>query len=167
MAALDRIRLIDLLRRSPAQAGLLYCVAGGDTGRAVSRENVEIVRRAFEASSEGDVGVWFQAVDPEIRIHPRPAEPDAADEYRGLDGLMDYLTNWYSEWDDYDLEVVELLDAGKHVLAAIRERGRVERTGLEVEEVFNHSFVLRDGKVLEWHMYDSRAEALEAVGLPA
>jgi ketosteroid isomerase-like protein len=41
----------------------------------------------------------------------------------------------------------------------------VESTGMEVEEDFSHTFVLRDGKVVEWRMYDSHAEALEAVGL--
>ena len=131
----------------------------------MSRENVEIVRQAFEASADGDVGVWFQAADPDIRVYPRSEEPDAADEYRGLDGLMDYLTNWYGQWDDYEVEPVEIIDAGEHVLVVTRERGRVERSGVDLEEDFNHSFVLRNGKVAEWHMYDSHAQALEAVGL--
>ena len=131
----------------------------------MSQENVEAVRRAFEAAAEGDVGVWFQSADPDIRVYPRPAEPDAADEYRGFDGLMDYLTNWYSQWDEYEVEPVEFTDAGEHVLVQVREHGRVERTGVEVEEVFSHSFVLRDGKTVEWHMYDSHADALEALGL--
>ena len=126
---------------------------------------MEIVRAAFEASAEGDVGAWFQTAHPDIRVYPRPEEPDAAAEYRGLDGLMEYLTNWYSQWDVYEAEPLEMIDAGKHVLVIARERGRVERTGLEVVEDFSHSFVARDGKVVEWHMYDSHAEALEAVGL--
>jgi ketosteroid isomerase-like protein len=131
----------------------------------MSQENVQTLRRLFEAASDGDVGVWFQAADPDIRVYPRPDEPDAADEYRGLDGLMDYLMNWYSQWDVYESEPLEMIDAGKHVLVIARERGRVERTGMEVVEDFTHSFVLRDGKVTEWRMYDSHAEALEAVGL--
>ena len=126
---------------------------------------MEIVRRAWEASSDGDVGVWFQAADPDIRVYPRPEEPDAADEYRGLDGLMDYLLNWYGQWDVYESEPLEMIDAGEHVLVIARERGRVERTGMEVVENFTHSFVLRDGKITEWHMYDSHADALKALGL--
>jgi ketosteroid isomerase-like protein len=131
----------------------------------MSQESVETLARLFEASSEGEVSVWFQAADPDIRIYPRPAEPDAADEYRGLDGLMEYLINWFGQWDVYESEPLEIIDAGKHVLVIARERGRVERTGMEVVEDLSHSFVLRDGKVVEWHMYDSHAEALEAVGL--
>jgi ketosteroid isomerase-like protein len=131
----------------------------------MSQENVEIIRRGFEAAAEGDLGVWFQMADPDIRVRPRPAEPDAADEYRGLDGLMDYVVNWYSQWDEYESEPVGIIDAGGHVLVVVRERGRVQSTGMEVEEEFSHSFVVREGKVTEWRMYDSHAEALEAAGL--
>ena len=131
----------------------------------MSRENVEIVRTGMEAAAGGDVTVLFQSADPDIRVYPRPAEPDAASEYRGLDGLMEYLTNWFAQWDSYEFEPVEFIDAGDHVLCVLRERGRLERTGMEVEGLFAYSFVLRDGKAVELHMYDSRAEALEAVGL--
>jgi hypothetical protein len=51
------------------------------------------------------------------------------------------------------------------VLVVLRERGRTERTGLEVVEEQSHSFVMCNGKVAEWHMYDSHAEARAAVGL--
>src|SRR3954468_14559106 len=131
----------------------------------MSRENVEIIRSGFEAVAEGDLGAWFRLADPDIRVIPRPAEPDAATEYRGLDGLMEYAVNWYSQWDEYESEPVEIIDAGEQVVVRARERGRVERTGIEVSEDFSHSFRLRGRKVVEWRMYDSHAEALEAVGL--
>ncbi len=119
----------------------------------------------FDASADGDLGVWFRAADPDIRVLPRPAEPDARDEYRGLDELMEYLVNWYAQWEEYEVEAVSLEDVGDHVLAVVRERGRLEGSGLEVEEDFSHSFVLREGKVAEWRMYDSHAEARTALGL--
>jgi len=117
------------------------------------------------ASGDGDIGAWFRAVDPDVRVLPRSAEPDAADEYRGLDELMEYLVNWYGQWEEYEVEPVSIEEAGEHVLAVVRERGRLEGSGLEVEEDFSHSFLLRDGKVVEWRMYDSHAEAREALGL--
>ena len=131
----------------------------------MAEADADIIRAAFAAAAEGDVGVWFRAADPDIRVIPRPAEPDAADEYRGLDELMDYLVNWYGQWEEYEVEPVEIVDANEHVLAVVRERGRLEGSGLEVEEDFSHSFRLRAGKVVEWRMYDSHAEARAAVGL--
>jgi ketosteroid isomerase-like protein len=131
----------------------------------MSQENVEIVRQVFERATDGNVSVWFESCDPDIRVYPRSDEPDAAAEYRGLDGLMDYLTNWFGQWDDYQFEPVEFIDAGEHVLVVVRERGWMEQTGVEVEGLFSYSFVLRDGKAVEWHMYDSATEARKAVGL--
>ena len=78
---------------------------------------------------------------------------------------MDYLVNWISQSNEYESEPLEIVDAGDHVLVVARERGRVAATGIEVVEVFWHSFVVRGGKVAEWHMYDSRAQALETLGL--
>ena len=131
----------------------------------MSQENVEIVRGLFEAASAGEPGDYLQAFGEDITVHPRPAEPDAADEYRGHEGLLEYLVNWFGQWDVYEAEPIEIVDAGEQVLVVARERGRVERTGIEVVEDFSHSFVVRDGKVREWHMYDSHPEALEAAGL--
>jgi ketosteroid isomerase-like protein len=131
----------------------------------MSQENVEIVRRAFGAASDGDVNAWFQVADPDIRVYPRSEEPDAAGEYQGLEGLMEYLVNWFSQWDEYGFELIEIIDAEEQVLVVSRERGRIESTGVEVVENFDHSFVLRNGKITEWRMYDSHAEALKAVGL--
>ena len=131
----------------------------------MSQQNVETMRLALKALSDGEATAWFQSFDPDVRVYPRPEEPDAAAEYRGLDGLLDYATNWYSQWDDYEVEPVEIVDAGEHVLVVLREHGRVERAGIEVDALFSYSFVLRDGKIVKWHMYDSHADALEAVGL--
>jgi ketosteroid isomerase-like protein len=131
----------------------------------MSQHNVEVVRHLFDAQAEGDVSAWFQGADTDIRVFPRSEEPDAAVEYRGLDALMEYLLNWYGQWDSYEAQLLEIFDAGKHVLVVTREHGRVASTGIEVIEDFWHSFAVRDGKIAEWRMYDSRAEALEAVGL--
>jgi hypothetical protein len=49
---------------------------------------------------------------------------------------MEYMLNWYSQWDDCEAEAVKFLDGGKAVLVVTRERGRMARTGIEVEEEF-------------------------------
>jgi ketosteroid isomerase-like protein len=132
----------------------------------VARQDVEVVRSALAASADGDVGAFFRFADPAIRLYPRPAEPGVETVYEGLEGMMEYLTNWYSQWDEYDAELVAAEPAGERVLAVVRETGRAGRAGIEVVEEFSHSFLIRDGKAVEWRMYDSHAEAREALGLP-
>jgi ketosteroid isomerase-like protein len=131
----------------------------------MSQENVEIVRQGMEAFNQNDFEGWFAIASTEIKLYPRPEEPGVLTVYEGWDGVMEYLVNWYSQWEDYEGEPVEFLDAGDQVLVVMRERGRLERDRLEVEQEFSHSFKLREGSVVEWRMYDSHEQALEAVGL--
>jgi ketosteroid isomerase-like protein len=131
----------------------------------MSQENVEIVRRGMEAFNQNDFEGWFAIASTEIKLYPRPEEPGVLTVYEGWDGVMEYLVNWYSQWEDYEGEPVEFLDAGDQVLVVMRERGRLERDRLEVEQEFSHSFKLREGSVVEWRMYDSHEQALEAVGV--
>jgi ketosteroid isomerase-like protein len=128
----------------------------------MSEADVAIIRGAFVEAAEGDVGVFFRVSADDVCVYPRPAQLDAAQEYHGLEGLMEYLTSWFAEWEEYDFELEELRDAGDHVLAVVLETGR-SPAGLEVQDRFSHSFRLRDGKVVEWHMYDSYEDALAAV----
>jgi ketosteroid isomerase-like protein len=134
-------------------------------GGAMSQENVEVLKAVAASAADGDAMAWLRAMDPAVRVYPRPEEPGVLAVYEGWDGVMQYTINWYSQWEDYDVEPVEFLDAGDQVLVVMRERGRLERGGLEVEQEFSHSFKLRDGLVVEWRMYDSHDQALEAVGL--
>jgi ketosteroid isomerase-like protein len=105
----------------------------------MSEENVQSMRRAWRASPKGTGAAFVGISDPDIRVSPRPADPDADEEYRGPDGLMEYLKNWYGQWDEYEVELAEITDAGDHVLAVIHERGRVKRTGIDVREDFSYS----------------------------
>jgi len=104
-------------------------------------------------------------MDPAVRVYPRSEEPGVRAVYDGWDGVMEYMVNWYSQWEDYEVEPLEFLDAGDQVLVVMQERGRMDREGLNVTQEFSHSFKLREGLVVEWRMYDPHEQALEAVGL--
>jgi hypothetical protein len=39
------------------------------------QENVEIVRRGFQAFADNDLEGWFAAATPDLKIYPRPEEP--------------------------------------------------------------------------------------------
>jgi ketosteroid isomerase-like protein len=131
----------------------------------MSRENVETLRAVAGSAADGDATAWLRAMDPGVRMYPRSEEPGVRSVYEGWEGVMEYMTNWYSQWEEYEVEPVKFLDAGDQVLVVLRERGRMERDGIELEQEFSHSFKLRDGRIVEWRHYDSHQQALEAVGL--
>jgi ketosteroid isomerase-like protein len=133
----------------------------------MSQQSVDILKAVMEAMARGEAAAFVQQTDPEIRIYPRPAEPGVRAVYEGWQGLEEYVVNWYSAWDEYDFEPLRFVDAGDQVVVVARERGRMAESGIEVVEEFSHSFRLRNERIIEWRMYDSHAEALEAVGLTA
>ena len=130
----------------------------------MSEENVERLRHAFEqfvATGElsGDFApdfVWDMCTFrdwPEQQIYP------------GIEGAREFLKEWRDAWEDWELEVEALLDAGDRVVALVRQHGRSKAAGTPVDMSFAQVWTLRDGKEARMDMYSDRAEALEAAGV--
>jgi ketosteroid isomerase-like protein len=85
--------------------------------------------------------------------------------YEGVEGTLSFLRNWTAAWDDWELEVDALHDAGDRVVAVMRQRGRSKATGMPVEMSFAMVWTLRDGKQARMEMYSDPGKALNAVGL--
>ncbi len=128
--------------------------------------NVELVKRLLLAFQQSDFPTALGLLDPGVRVYPRSEEPGAKEVYDGHDGLFEYLGNWLGQWDDYETEPISFQEAdANRVLVEMAERGHLKRTGITLDESFSHSFTLDGESVIEWHMYDSREQALEALGL--
>jgi ketosteroid isomerase-like protein len=130
----------------------------------MSQENVEIVRRGFEAFQQNDFEAWFALASSEITLYPRPEEPCVKASYGGKEGIVDYLVNWYSGWMAYTAEATRFIDAGESVIVDVREVGTAEQSGMRVEENFAHAFKVVDGLIVEWRMFGPLSEALNALG---
>jgi len=130
----------------------------------MSRENVEVVRRIYEAMIHDDLDQIFSALDPEIEWREPPESPGAG-VYQGHEGVRRSYTSWVGAWADYRLEVEELIDAGDHVLARCRQWARAKASGVEVAQPLFGAWSLSHGKVVRMRMFQNEADALEAVGL--
>ena len=75
------------------------------------------------------------------------------------------MADWLEAWDDWELELEGVRDAGEVVVAIVLQRGRSKATGLPVDMHFGQVWQVRDGKNLRMRMYASPDEALEAAGL--
>jgi uncharacterized protein len=129
----------------------------------VSRENVEIVRRAWEANLRRDNDSALSLYDPEVEIE----SPffDASGVYRGVDGVREFFRLMLGPLSDWTSTVEEWIDAGDDVIAVIRVSGRGRKSGVPVEAVAAHVWSVRNGKLVRLHIYATREEALKAVGL--
>jgi ketosteroid isomerase-like protein len=90
----------------------------------MSQENVEIVRRAYEAAGEqGNVETLLEFCSADIEYRTRPDLPDART-YRGHDGVRALAAEWRRIFPDLHFEPEELIDAGDRVVALMRISGR-------------------------------------------
>jgi ketosteroid isomerase-like protein len=136
----------------------------------MSQENVEAVRRLFAAFQSVDVGNFERRLDevreifdPEVEWVAAPRSLLASEEYRGYDGVRRFWTQFLSAWDEYGVQVDELIDAGDQVVAVMRLSGRTNE--LEVDEARSSLLTLRDGRIVRIEPFASKDGALEAAGL--
>jgi ketosteroid isomerase-like protein len=135
----------------------------------MSQENMEIVRKLFAAFQSVDVSNLERRLDevreifdPGVEWVAAPQSLLASEAYRGYDGVRRFWTQFLSAWDEYGVQVDELIDAGDQVVAVMRLRGRANE--LEVDEARSSLLTLRDGRIVRIEPFASKAEALQAVG---
>jgi len=127
----------------------------------MSQENVEIVRRAWEAFARNDNVALFPVYHPEVEIHGGFTNQV----YRGLNGAQEWADEWLAAFDQYRSEVEEWIDAGDDVIVVVRSWGRGKRSAVEVEARASHVWTLREGRLWRLRTYETKDEALKAVGL--
>jgi ketosteroid isomerase-like protein len=131
----------------------------------MSQENVELVRESYERfQATGEFDPEF--IDPEFVFDMSTFRGwPGQQEYHGVEGARKFLDEWLEAWDDWELELEELHDAGEQIVAIVRQRGRSKSMGLPVDMTFAQLFTLRDGKQVRMQMYAEPSEALQAAGL--
>jgi ketosteroid isomerase-like protein len=136
-----------------------------DTGRTMSRENVERVEEIVNAFNSEDIELILSLTQPEFELDVPPelsAEPDV---YRGPDGMRRYWASFKDAMDEIRIEPERLYDAGETVVIAMRVTAKGRRTAIPVEQRTAGVWTLRDGKVTHIRAYASLSEALRAQGL--
>jgi ketosteroid isomerase-like protein len=131
----------------------------------MSRENVEIVRRSFEAFArkgpEAVVDFW----DADIELWMPSGLIQAGGTYRGRAEVLDWMREWAEAWEEIDYTAEEFTEAGDTVVVSVLYNGRGKGSGVKVEGRFWYVMKLRNGKLLRWELHPERSQALEAAGL--
>jgi ketosteroid isomerase-like protein len=134
----------------------------------MSEENVEIVRRIYDAVSRHDTATVIAAYDPEVEWDTSRSPWGSimgGRLYRGHGGLRRFYSEWYEAWGDYDEVLEELIDGGEQVIVGATGRGRGRASGAAVEWSQYGVWTIRDGTVMRVVWFPTRDEALEAAGL--
>ena len=140
--------------------------AVGLSEKAMSQENVEVVRQALQAFADGGVDAMAEFWDPDIVWLAAQGAIDDIGEIHGPVAVRRYIQDWIDTFDDSSVVVEELRDVGDdRVLAIQRVKGRAKLSDIEIDIRYAAVSTVRDGKIVRGREYLSVDEALEAVGL--
>jgi ketosteroid isomerase-like protein len=131
----------------------------------MSQENVEIVRRMNEAWNGRDHGAWLAAYSPEAEIDWSRSRGPLKGVYRGHDELEAFWDAFWSTFEDVQVEYHGFTEVGREVVVPNTAHIR-GRQGIEVVARSTFVYTVENGQITRNRMFQERAEALEAAGLP-
>jgi ketosteroid isomerase-like protein len=126
-------------------------------------EDLEALRRGYEAWNHGDVESVLGLVHPEMAWSPGEEAPEAG-RFTGRDGFAAFITSWSESFDEFRLEPEEMTAVGDCVIVVLRQSGRGAGSGIELDIRTVHVWTIRDGQAVAWAGYRNREQALAAIG---
>jgi ketosteroid isomerase-like protein len=129
----------------------------------VSEENVEIIRRGYEAYTRGDLAAIQEVTDPGVVVYRK--DPDGAT-FHGWDGFLQAIAEWVEDFDEFTISAREFIDANDdQVVVRVHQTAVGAQSGAPIEAEFWFVHTQRDGKLVRLDMLANKADALAAAGL--
>jgi uncharacterized protein len=131
----------------------------------VSSENVELVRRAWEAINRRDVPDILPFVAPDFELRSAVIGKAENRVYRGHEGVERWMTESKEIFDRITFEEIELMDLGDQVLALGRVQARGREGGVDLDFPCGWLHTAKDGKLTAAEGFLEHQTALRAAGL--
>jgi ketosteroid isomerase-like protein len=130
----------------------------------MSQENVEIVTRIYEEIVASPEAVR-ELFAPDYESDTTDIAPDIG-VIRGFDGFVEALRSYFETFEDFYIDIEEVLHADEErVVTDVHDGGRMRGSDSEVRNHRFHVFAFRDGKLVRFSSHLDRNRALEAAGL--
>ena len=132
----------------------------------MSQENVEVVRRLWNAAERRDDQAVYALYDPAIVWETGNTGPlDAGGHYRGHAGVRQFFRDWLEAFGAYSAHAETFIEAGDQVIVCYRVSGRGKESGIDIEMLRWNVYGIKEGLVVRVESFATEAEALEAAGL--
>jgi uncharacterized protein len=105
-------------------------------------DNIAVVRRLYEA--RGNPEIIRQVLAPDVRWEVVEGFPHSG-VYLGLNGVTDFFTRLFSDFEDWRTEPSEFFETGDHVIAIGVYSAKVKATGKTFRARFAHVWTMRNG----------------------
>jgi ketosteroid isomerase-like protein len=130
----------------------------------VSQENVEIVRKAIDAFSRGDVDAFALLVTPDIEWTTGLGAIEG-EVFHGTEGVETYFARLNSAWESFCFLAQDYRDHGELVVVLGELEGRSRGSAFPVISPVGAVWELCDAKIWRLRAYLDHAKALRVAGL--
>jgi ketosteroid isomerase-like protein len=127
-------------------------------------DNIEIVKRGFEALDSGGVEAMIELLDPEFEATVPPELSVEPDTYRGHEGMRRYFAA-FEGLDDVRFEFVDAVAKGDKVVVTMILRAKGTDTGIPVEQLAHQMWTIRNGKAVRVEAFVNKEDALAAASI--
>ncbi len=132
----------------------------------MSQENVQAVLNWSRFFRERDDEALFAMYATDIELDANFSMWIEQRTYTGHNGIRRFFRVWLEDLGNYEMEVRDPVAVpGERVVATITDRAVGRRSGVPIQRTFAGVLTFRDGKIVRIQLADTRAAALEAVGL--
>jgi ketosteroid isomerase-like protein len=131
----------------------------------MSRENVEIVRRATDALNRRDLDGLVENWAPDAVVDWSNSRGPEAGVYRGHDEVRAFAKRFLAAWDEVRLEIDDPIEVEDDLLVVENVTYLRGRDSIETQARSAWVTTFRDGQQTSLTMYQTKQEALEAAGL--
>jgi ketosteroid isomerase-like protein len=128
--------------------------------------NVEVVKRVLSRLNDRDLDGALVDVAQDAELDWSRSEALDSGVYHGHLGWRKWMVDRWEELSEVNFDPIEVIDAGPDTIVTVtRFRGRGRASGVEVEAIGAALWTLCRGEVSNLSFYQSRDNALRAVGL--
>ena len=132
----------------------------------MSRQNVEIVRRAIDATNRRDIDGALEAAADDFKMDWSNSIGPLKGVYRGREEVVNFWRSFIDAFESVRWDPEEIIDVDESrviVVNHVRVRGR--GSGVAVEGTGVQLWTISGGEARSMKLFQSKDEALEAVGL--
>ena len=130
----------------------------------MSEDNLDVIRRGYEAFGRGDINTLLDSFDEQISwVTPGPRELKTSGRRTGRQEVGEFFASVNELFDIQRFEPKEFIAQGDRVVVVGSETARARSTGNVVDVDWVHVFTMRNGKVVAFQEFFDTAAVVAAL----
>jgi len=133
----------------------------------MSQENVDVVRRYFDAPNRGDFrSAMASCADDVVLVIDDGAIPTNAGTFTGREAVGEWFADWFRSFvRGYRFRIEEVQSAGERVFLVAHHDGRGRSSGVAIDWTLAYAFTIQGARSLAWRCTEDAPKPSEPWGL--